>query len=137
MSAEGVKPDEEKIKVVMQWPEPQTVERLQGFLGLVNYFNRYIPNYARIAAPLYEHTRGLKGKTRIELSSDGLEAFHFTKKCLVNPPLLAHPRLEEPFILQTDASKIAIGAVLLQVQPDGSERPLGYYSHKCSSSERK
>ena len=61
VSAEGVKPDEEKIKGVMIWPEPTTVQGLQGFLGLVNYFNRYIPNYAAIAAPLYERTDGLKG----------------------------------------------------------------------------
>ena len=54
----------------------------------------------------------------------------------MSPPLLAHPRLEEPFILQTDASQIAIGAVLLQTQSEGTVRPLGYYSHKLNPAER-
>ena len=79
VSAEGVRPDEQKIGVVMKWPEPTTVEALQGFLGLVNYFNRYIPNYALVAAPLYELTRGLKGKTRVQLSEEGLKAFNSLK----------------------------------------------------------
>ena len=120
VSSDGVRPDDFKIRAVMDWPEPTTVKQLQGFLGLVNYFSRYIPKFAQLVAPLYERTKCLRSKTRIELSSDELESFLALKNTLINPPLLAHPRLDEPFILQTDGSKIAVGAVLLQAQPDGS-----------------
>lgn len=135
MSAEGVRPEELKIRVVMDWPEPKTVKYLQGFLGLAYYFNRYIEGFATMAAPLYDRTRGMRGKTRIYLSSDEIEAFEGLKRVLVTPSLLPHPRLDEQFVLQTDGSKVAIGAVLLQAKPDGTERPLGYYSYKLSKAE--
>lgn len=123
--------------MVMDWPEPKTVRNLQRFLGLVNYFNRYIECFAMLAAPLYEKTRDQRWKTRIKLSSDELEAFAQLMHALVSPPLLAHPRFDEPFVLQTDGSKVAIGSVLLLVKPDVTERPLAYYSHKLTEPESK
>lgn len=68
VSEEEVRPDESKIWVVMDWPESKTVKNPQGFLGFDNFLNRYIENCATLAAHLYERTRGLRGKTKIELS---------------------------------------------------------------------
>lgn len=105
-------------------------------MGLVNYFNCYIENFATFAALLYDRTRGLSWSTRIELSSDELEPLSALKKAFVSPPLLAHPRFDEPFILQTNGSRVAIGAVLLQMQPNSSEIQLGYYSNKLTRPEK-
>ena len=60
VNSAGVRPDDFKIKAVMEWPEPSTVKDLQGFLGLVNYFNRYIANFATLASPLYERIKMLR-----------------------------------------------------------------------------
>ena len=91
VSSDGVRPDDFKIRAVMDWPEPTTVKQLQGFLGLVNYFNRYIPKFAQLAAPLYERTKCLRSKTKIELSSDELESIFGTQKDFDQPTFAGAP----------------------------------------------
>ena len=136
VSAAGVRPDREKVRVVREWAVPTKVKTLQGFLGLVNYFSRHIENYAQIAAPLYEKTRAGSGETRITLDAVELKHFERLKNALAELPLLSHPRLDEPFTLQTDASKMAIGSVLLQRQPDGLERPIAFFSKKLDAAQQ-
>ena len=136
VSAAGVRPDREKVRVVSEWLVPKTVPEMQSFLGLVNYFARYIKDYADVAAPLYEKTRAGSDSTRITFDAVELKHFERLKNELAELPLLSHPRLDEPFTLQTDASKTAIGSVLLQRQPDGLERPIVFFSRKLDAAQQ-
>ena len=136
VSAAGVRPDREKVRVVREWPVPGTVREMQSFLGLVNYFVRYIKDYAEVAAPLYEKTRAGSGSTRITVDAVELKHFERLKSALAELPLLSHPRLDQPFTLQADASKTAIGSVCLQRQPDGLQRPIAFFSRKLDAAQQ-
>lgn len=132
VSADGVKPDPEKIRTVQTWPVPKDVSALRGFLGLANYFSKFIKNYSTIAGPLTELT-GLAGKTYDwqRWKPRELSAFDALKKALTEAPVLALPDFSKPFTVMTDASNNGCGAVLMQ-----NDRPIAYTSKKFSSAER-
>ena len=112
---------------------PKDVKELRTFLGLSNYYRRYIQGYSRIAEPLHQLTR--KSAKGFHWNSQCQQAFDTLKYKLVNPPILAYPQFDTPFKLQTDASNVAIGGVLSQEQ-DGSERVIAYWSRQLQKAER-
>ena len=71
------------------------------------------------------------------MNEERLQAFESLKRALTEAPCLVHPDVGRPFVLQTDASNIAVGAVLLQKQEDGSEKPVGYFSKKLTSVQKR
>jgi hypothetical protein len=111
VSGDGIKVDPKKTSVVANWQEPTTLRELQSFLGLTNYFRRFIHKYSHEARPLTLLTG--KGKFR---PFEALEkrAFAKLKEALVTPPVLALPDFAKPFHVLTDASKYAIGGILSQ-----------------------
>ena len=129
---EGVRVDPEKTQKVQQWPVPQTVRQLRGFLGLASYYRRFIKDYSLIAAPL---TKLTGGRGRIPWEDEQQQAFEELKKQLVTPPILGYPDEQISFILDTDASHCSIGAVLSQVQ-EGRERVIAYGGKVLSRAER-
>lgn len=129
ISPDGIKPDPDKIKTVDEYPLPQTQTELKGFLGLTNYFRRFIKNYASIVAPLNKHTSKATGKT-VLLDDEAIHAFHSIKDLLKTATLLAIPDFSKPFKLITDASQIGLGGILIQ---DG--RPIAYESKKFNTAE--
>ena len=128
LSAEGVKPDPGKIKTLLDWEFPSNATGMMQFLGLANYFRRFIPNLSRLAAPLYHLTK--KG-TVFQKGEEALLAFNAIKQLLVSPPILAYPNPELPYELISDASLTGCGAVLTQ-----ENKPIAYFSSKFSSAER-
>ena len=102
-----------KLKV-KSWPIPKNVTELRSFIGLCSYYRRFIKGFAEIARPLHKLTQ----KNEIFRWSD--EWSETLKNCLTSTPILAYPDQNEKFILDTDASNEAIGAVLSQCQ-DGVE----------------
>lgn len=110
ISEEGLKPDPSKFQVILDWPTPSNSKEVQSFLGLVGYFRRFIKDYAKIAVPL---TRLTRKDTKFDWTEECAQAFEEMKRLVTNPPLLAYPDFDTKFILQTDASDYAIGAVLL------------------------
>ena len=106
---------------------------MKSFLGLASYYRRFAPKFAEIARPLYK-TSGTS--TKIEWTLEAQDAFESLTLKLTSTPILAFPCLKEPFILYTDASQIAMGAVLPQVQ-DGRERAFCYASRSHSKSQTK
>ena len=128
ISREGVRADPDKISALQQWEYPKSALGMQQFLGLANYFRRFVPNFSRIAAPLYRLT-----KKQVPYSYDQacLTAFTMLKEALMHPPVLAHPDPDLPYTLITDASMMGCGAVLTQ-----EGRPVAYFSSKFSSAER-
>ena len=122
----GIECDSEKIATVMNWPMPEAVDDVRSFLGLANYYKRFIKNFSTIAKPL----TALTGKGKQFHWDDSCRAsFHALKVALTSAPILAYPSPNpiNLFILDTDVSEFGIGAVLSQVQ-DGVERVISYAS---------
>ena len=132
VSAEGVATDPQKVTAIDEWPRPQCKKEVRSFLGLTSYYRRFVKGFAGIAAPLH----ALTGKSaRFEWNQECETAFQELKQRMKNAPILTYPTETGNFVLDTDASSEAIGAVLSQIQ-DGEERVLAYYSRKLSQPER-
>ncbi len=121
---QGVRLLQAKIKAVTDFPNPRTQRQLRRFLGMVNFYRRFIPNCVEIAASLTRLTGGHKGP--IKMSSDQLTAFERLKPCLAKATTLAFPSPDAQLSLMVDASKTAIGAVLNQGEGD-HRRPLAFF----------
>ncbi|KAL5505541.1 hypothetical protein EMCRGX_G006991 [Ephydatia muelleri] len=133
VSAQGVEPDPAKIQAVATYPVPRNVKELRQFLGLSNYYRRFVQDYSRIAGPLFKLTQ--KSVRQYNWNECCTEAFQELKRRLTNPPILAFPRFDCKFLLATDASDSAIGAVLSQVQ-EGAEKVIAYWSRQLTKAER-
>jgi hypothetical protein len=134
VSAEGIRPVFDKLQAITDLPVPQHVKGLRAFLGMMEQYRKYIKGYAAIAAPLYLMLR--KG-VAFEWGAAALAAFQALKNALCEAPVLALPNWELPFILTTDWSRVAVGAVLSQVNSDtGEEHPVAFASRTLTSAER-
>ena len=124
VSGEGIATDPSKIEAVQNWPTPANLRQCRAFVGLCQYYRRFVPNFSAIAAPLHALTK--KG-AQFVWSAECQAAFDRLKEALVSADVLALPDDEGQFVLDCDASDRAIGAVLSQIQ-DGKERPICYAS---------
>ena len=104
---------------------------MQSFLGFINCYGDYIADATELTSPLYDLTASKKGDDPIQLSAENIKSLEEIKSRLCACPRLAHTDLERPLVLYTDASKIAVGAVLLQSDPDGIERAVSFFSKNC------
>lgn len=135
ISKDGVAMDPAKIKSILGWPSPQSVTDVRSFLGMVGYYRKFLKGFADISAPLVELTK----KTVPWMWNAPQEyAFKALKEMLVSAPTLLIPDTTEgqTFIIHSDASDFAVGAVLLQDQGNGGLQPCAYYSKKMNPAER-
>ena len=133
VSREGVRADPANVERVATWPTPATKTEVQQFLGFASYYRRFIQDFAEIAKPLHRLTE--EGATF--LWTDECErTFEQLRRLLTTTPLLAYPDFKRPFILDTDASGVGIGAVLSQLDEAGRERVVAYGSRVLSKAER-
>ena len=133
VSSKGVHTNPQKIDVVSTLSIPRTIEHVRSFLGLAGYYRRFIPNFATIVAPLMRLTK--KG-IQFCWGDKQQVAFTHLKELLCTAPVLAYLRLDAPFILQTDASDLGLGAVLTQSDSSGSERVTSYASRALTDREK-
>ena len=134
VSTQGISTDPEKVEVIAKWPTPQSKRDVQQFLGLANYYRRFIKDFGVIAKPLNRLT---EKNTTFEWSTTCQRAFENLRNCLVEPPVLAYPNYTRDFLLDTDASNCGIGAVLSQVDDSGAERVICYASRSLSRQEQR
>ena len=132
VSADGLSPNTEYIKAVLEYPVPTTVKQVHSFLGMVNFYRRFIANCSVISRPL---SQLLKSK-KLEWTQECQDSFERLKTCLVNPPILSYPDYssDKPLELFTDASYFGAGACLTQEQ-DGEQKIIAYISTTFNKSE--
>ena len=132
ISDQGIVTDPAKTKQVADWPTPTSTQELRSFMGLSGYYRRFVQDFAKLASPLHALTK--KGAT-FRWSDEAQRSFETLKAALTSPPVLAMPTDDGEFILDTDASDYAIGAVLSQRQ-EGVERVIAYASRSLDRRER-
>ncbi|KAE8694779.1 hypothetical protein F3Y22_tig00110773pilonHSYRG00015 [Hibiscus syriacus] len=121
--------DRDKIQAIVEWKPPSKAIELRAFLGLANYYQRFLKGYSKISTPLIE----LLKKDKVwEWSTECQEAFEKIKEAMVNEPVLVLPDYTKPFVVFTDASDVAISGVLMQ-----EGHPVAYESRKLNETERR
>lgn len=130
-TSEGILPDPDKLKCVIDYPVPIDKDSTKRFVAFANYYRRFLKNFSGTSAPLNRLTRK---SVDFIWTKDCQTAFDKIKKMLTNPPVLAYPDFSKPFIITTDASKYACGAVLSQ-EIDGFEKPVAFASKSFTKGE--
>ena len=137
VSKDGIRPLPEKVEALHNFPRPSSQHKLREFLGLINFYNRFIPNLASLLSPIYVYLgKDYKNIKEIEWSDDAIAAFETVKAALAKATLLVHPVPDAPLSIATDASDNAVGAVLQQ-WVGSTWQPLAFFSKKLQSAERK
>ena len=129
---DGVSPDPDKVATVRDWPVPTCLKDLQGFLGLANYFRKFIKGYSTIAGPLTTlcGTEASEAYDWHHWGKTELTALQALKDALTSAPVLAVPDPDKPYVVRTDASLLGTGGVLMQ-----GDRVIAYCSKKFSKAE--
>jgi hypothetical protein len=137
VSGEGIKPLPDKVQAIIDFPKPTTAEGLRRFMGMLNFYRRFLPNAATQHSPLNDLLiANLKGKTPIKWTPEGDEAFRICKESISKAVLLSHPAPDSPLAIMCDASDRAVGAVLQQ-KVGNMWRPLSFFSKKLSPAQQK
>jgi len=131
VNGSGISTDPEKIKLIEQWPTPNNLRELRGFLGLTGYYRRFVYGYAKTAGPLNNLN---KKNTRFKWTEECQSAFDELKNALQSPPILTLPNDKDTFVLDSDASEYSIGAVLSQMH-DGQEKVIAYAGRALNRNE--
>ncbi|KAJ9528300.1 hypothetical protein QJQ45_014284, partial [Haematococcus lacustris] len=137
ITSTGVACDPSKSAAINSWPVPTTVHDVRSFLGLANYYRRFVNNFSSIAAPLTALTQadGHDKQGKVTWTSTQQSAFDALKQALTSAPILIAPDPTQPYTLRCDASGIGIGAVLSQ-GTGPAERVVAYHSRKLLPAER-
>ena len=133
VTPQGLKPNQRNLDAVKEFPIPTNLKQLRQFLGLTSHYRRFVLCYAKIAQPLYDLTR--QG-TPFNWTASCEQAFDILKSKLLTAPILAYPDFTRDFVLETDASKRGLGAILSQLQDGSKLHPLAYASCSLSPSEK-
>ncbi|KAJ9520744.1 hypothetical protein QJQ45_007613 [Haematococcus lacustris] len=137
ITSTGIACDPKKVAAVESWPTPQTVHDVRSFLGLANFYRRFVKNFSDIAAPItaLTQTDGHDKQGKVAWGPVQQSAFEALKKALTTAPVLIAPDPSQPYTLRCDASGIGIGAVLTQGRGP-AERVVAYHSRKLLPAER-
>lgn len=134
ITSHGASPLPDKVEAICQFQRPVTVKGLQEFVGMVNFYRRFIPAAAGIMQPLFS---ALAGKAKfLQWNDVMMTAFQDAKSALAGATMLTHPRRTAPTSLTVDASDLAVGAVLQQLV-HGSWQPLAFFSKQLRPPEKK
>ena len=145
VSADGIATDPAKIDAVKDWAVPNTVKQLRSFVGFASYYRKYVQGFSMIAAPLHDLVTSvnkemkekgrLRGAFKDSWSPECDGAFKVLKNALCSAPVLGYAQYQRPFIVETDASHLGLGAVLSQEQ-EGRRVVIAYASRRLRKPER-
>ena len=130
---EGIRMEEEKVKGVLEWPTLRSVKDIQKFLGLVNYYRRFIEEFALVARPLHDLVKKDKKWNWTEKEE---RAFRKLKERFTKKPVLVAPNIDKKMRMEVDALDYAMGGVLLMECGDGLWRPVAFLSKSLNETER-
>ena len=131
VSSQGVHASPDKVRAIVEWPRPKDVHDVRSFLGLASYYRKFIRGFSEIARPLTDLTRAAK---EFDWKEPQQSAFIRLKMALATAPILLLPDFDRPFVITTDASDAAVGAILEQNQGRGLQ-PVAFASRKLNSTE--
>ena len=133
MGLEGFQIEKEKVEGVTNWPTPQCVKDVQKFLGLANYYQQFVKDFAKIAKPLYQLVRRDK---KWNWGSEQEEAFTQLKEIFTTEPVLAAPDLDKEMRVEANTLDYATEGVLSVKGKDGRWRPVAFISKSLNDTER-
>jgi len=136
VSESGIRPIADRVEAIRKFPQPRTVAQLQTYLGMVNFYRRFLPSAARVLKPLTDALQG-SPKGQLNFSKEMEDAYQQSKQALYNAAELAHPDPEAEISLAVDASETHVGAVLQQETRGRGLRPLAFFSAKLDQAQRK
>lgn len=123
ISKNGIEVDPEKTKAMSEFPTPKTQKQVRSFLGMANYYRRFISNFAKIVTPL---NALLSKEKKWEWTESSQNAFEILKDKLITAPVLSYPDPNRPFMLTCDASDTSVGYVLGQLNEENKEYVVAY-----------
>jgi hypothetical protein len=124
ISEEGIRPDPKNLETITKFERPKTIHELRSFIGAVSYFRRFIHKFGEIMKPLYDQTK----LEKISWGNEQEKSFKIIIEKLTSPPVLKSPKWGRQFIIETDASKTALAACLMQKDDQGQIHPISYWS---------
>jgi hypothetical protein len=130
---DGIKMSEEKVKGVLEWSSPASLQETQAFLGFANFYRRFIKDYSRVARPITELTKETAKDWK--WTPEAEQAFIELKNRFTSAPVLAHFDPERPVIVETDASDFALGSILSQRNNENRLHPVAFHSRKFTPAE--
>ncbi|GFX12311.1 retrovirus-related Pol polyprotein from transposon opus [Trichonephila clavipes] len=146
VSSEGISPLPDRVNAIQNFPRPNTLTQLRRFLGMYNFYRRFIPKAAHILAPLIKFLEGHTNKkkpchpsknpqTPLEWTEEAENSFTAAKTALTDATLLKHPIPGATLSVWTDASNFAIGSSLMQL-PNSNWEPIAFLSLKLSKTQQ-
>ena len=135
VSSRGISPLPSRVQAIIDFPKPNTKSQLRRFVGMINFYRRFLPQIATTLAPLFKLVDKSRSK-EITWSEQATTAFEKAKSDLAQATILAFPRTTDPLAITTDASSEAVGGVLQQWH-DNHWEPLGFFSKALEKAEKK
>lgn len=132
VGVDGIAMDPAKVAAIQEWATPKSAFDIQVFLGLANFYRRFVKNYSKIATPL---TSLLKKASKFIWSKNAQAAFDKLKASLASGPILCHFNPAKPCVVEADASDYALGMVCSQYDDEGRLHPIAFYSRKLLPAE--
>jgi hypothetical protein len=130
---QGVQMDPSKVSAITSWPVPKSVHDIRVFLGLANFYRRFIRNFSKVAAPI---TALLRKNRKFRWTTEAQAAFDSLRTSFITASILRHFDPSLPTVLEADASDYAVGAVISQRDPEsGRLHPISFHSRKFNSAE--
>lgn len=133
LGVDGISVGDERKRIVREWPRPSNLTELRGFIGLLQFFRRFIKDFSHIAAPLTNLTR--KGSGIHRWDDECTLAFKSLKDLLCTSPIMQPPNWDLPFRCHIDASELAVGGTLTQLDEQGHDHAVAYFSKRLSTAE--
>ena len=131
ISAQGIWPSCDNLRPTTEYPKPTSYMSICGCIGIVGHYQQFIKDFAKITESLHDYARGdlhKKKRELLTLNKEVKEAFNVLRKAVMTASVLAYPDPNKEYLLETDASKLGLGAVLLQKQSDGRYHPVAFGS---------